>query len=337
MTDVLKKMETSVTEEIQFVFDGKLAAQNSMDFYELARFQYSASRLLVKLDNFRRTGGFPRRITHENEHRITIKPFRDGSFGLDIFAPVLMEGVRLAYELPISALFSYVVERVFKPADDDTIKLSLQTQNRLIDAFQENIEGRDETVRDTLGLLRDEIENGRDLNSENRDLFNRLNAETERRAYLHGQRDILRQISAEDDADLVTMAAPLLKEMNVPLRDSASHITVRNRREGRTIDLLYANKKMADEVDIAVVDRQVTSIDVDVIQYNKENGWGKFRNSEWEGAASFNIPADINEDLKAEMVAAMRTDLVQVDCYFVRSPAGVPLRIIIIDVRPAED
>lgn len=326
-----------MAEQIQFVFDGKLAAQSSMDFYELARFQYSASRLLVKLDNFRRTGDFPKRITYGNQHRIIVKPFRDGSFGLDIFAPVLIEGVRLAYELPISALFSYVVERVFKPAGDDAIKDALRTQNRLIEAFESTIEGRDETIKDTLDLLRSEIENGRELNEENRDLLYRLNAETERRAYLQGQRDILRRITAEQDADLVTMAAPLLKEMNVPLRESARHVSVRTRQEGRTTDLLYATKHMADEVDLAVVDRHVTTIDVNVVQYNKENGWGKFRNVEWEGASPFNIPADINEDLKEDMVAAMNQRLVEVDCYFVRSPAAVPLRIIIIDVRQAED
>lgn len=324
-------------EEIQFIFDGKLAAGSRMDFYELARFQYSASRLLVKLDNFRRTGRFPRRITHENEHRLIIKPFREGSFGLDILAPVVMEGARLAYEVPISTLFGYVVERVFKPADDDAVKAALSTQNRLIEAFTANVEGRDETVSDTLDLLRGEIEAGRALNQTNRDLFDRLNAETERRAYLQGQTDQLRRINREDDAELVTMAAPLLKEMNVPLRDSASNVTVRTRREGRTTNLLYATKKMADEVETAIVDRNQTTIDINVVQYNKETGWGKFRNDEWDGLSSFNIPADINESLKESMVQAMNQDFVEVDCYFVRSPARVPLRIIVFDVREIDE
>lgn len=325
-----------MAEEIQFIFDGKLAADSRMDFYELARFQYSASRLLVKLDNFRRTGRFPRRITHENEHRIIIKPFRQGSFGLDILAPVLMEGARLAYEVPISTLFSYVVERVFKPADDDAIKEALATQNHLIDAFAAGIEGRDETVRETLDLLRSEIDAGRDLNRQNRELMERLNAETERRAYLQGQREHLRRISRDDDAELVTMAAPLLKEMNVPLRDSARDVTVRTRRDGRTTNILYATKKMADEVETAIVDRNQTRIDIDVVQYNKETGWGKFRNVEWDGLSSFNVPADINDELKEEMVAVMNRQLVEVDCYFVRSPAGVPLRIIVFDVRETD-
>ncbi len=326
-----------MTEEIQFVFDGGLAAQHRMDFYEFARFQYSASRLLVKLDNFRRTGTFPKRITFENQHRITVKPFREGSFGLDIIAPVAMEVARIAYEVPISALFTYVVERVFKPAEDDVVRDALSTQRRLIDAYENNIEGRDNTATRTLDMLRDEIDNGRDLNEMNRNLLERLNAETERRAYLQGQRDVLRRFTPEQDADLVTMAAPLLKEMNVPLRDSAKSVSIR-RREGRnTTQILYATKQMADEVDIAVVDRFITTIDINVIQYNKENGWGKFRNLEWDGLPSFNIPAEINVDIRDDMMAAMTQQLVEVDCYFVRSVAGVPLRIIIVDVRAVDE
>jgi hypothetical protein len=244
-----------------------------------------------------------------------------------------MEAARLAYEVPISVLFSYVIERVFKPAGDDAVRDALATQRRLIDAYEANIEGRDDTITRTLDMLRDEIDHGRDLNQQNQDLLGRLNAETERRAYLQGQRDILRRFSAEQDAELVTMAAPLLKEMNVPLRESARRVSVRRSEGGETTQLLHATKQMADEVDVAIVDRNITTIDIDVIQYNKENGWGKFRNTEWEGLPSFNIPAEINPDIRDDMVAAMNQQLVEVDCYFVRSVAGVPLRIILIDVR----
>ncbi len=326
-----------MAEEIQFVFDGGLASKNRMDFYEFARFQYSASRLLVKLDNFRRTGEFPKRITVENNHRITVKPFRPGSFGLDLIAPIAMEAGRLAYELPISALFSYVVERVFKPAGDDVVRESLATQRRLLDVYEADIEGRDNTVSRTLDMLRDEIGNGRELNLQNQDLMARLNAETERRAYLEGERAALRRLTREQDADLVTMAAPLLKEMNVPLRQSARKVTVRRRIDGETTELLYANKQMADEVDIAILDRDLTTIDINVVQYNKENGWGKFRNPEWEGLPSFNVPADLNTELRDDIVAAMNQQLVEVDCFFVRSPAQVPLRIIIVDIREIDE
>jgi len=54
-----------MNEEIAFTFDGKIASQHRMDFYEAARFQYSASRLLVKLDYFRKNGEFPKKITYK--------------------------------------------------------------------------------------------------------------------------------------------------------------------------------------------------------------------------------------------------------------------------------
>lgn len=326
-----------MAEEIQFVFDGKLATNHQMSFYEFARFQYSASRLFVKLDNFRRTGRFPKRITFENQHSITVKPFRDGSFGLDLLAPLAMEGARLAYEIPLSVLFAYVVERVFKPAGDDVVREVLASQRHLVDRFDANIERRDDTIARTLDMLRDEMSQNREVNELNRDLFERLTAETERRAYLEGQRDQLRRFTAEQDAELVTMAAPLLKEMNVPLRESARRVSIRRREGENVIQLLCANRKMADEVDLAVVDPHITTIDVNIVQYNKENGWGKFRNLEWDGLPSFNIPAEINVDIKDQILASMNQPLVEVDCFFVRSPAGIPLRIILIDVREIDD
>jgi hypothetical protein len=326
-----------MAEEILFQFEGKFASKNRMDFYEFARFQYSASRLLVKLDNFRRTGQFPKVITYKNDHAIVVKPFKEGSFCLEILAPLAMEAVKAAYEVPISTLFGYVAERVFKKAEDVNVREALQTQRRLIESFDANIQGRDDTISRTIELLRSEIEHERELTQENRDLYERLLAETDRRAYLEGQRGILRRFTPDQDADLITMAAPLLKEMNVPLRKSAGKVSVRRRADGHTSQLLFVNKAMADEVDIAEVDRLITTIDIDIIQYNKENGWGKFRNPEWEGTPSFNVPAEINVDIRDDLLAAMHLDQVEVDCYFVRSPAKVALRIIVVAVRVIDE
>ena len=90
---------------------------------------------------------------------------------------------------------------------------------------------------------------------------------------------------------------------------------------------------MADAVELALVDRHITTIDINIIQFNKQSGWGKFENIEWEGTPPFSVPGDILDDLKQTIVRAMNVDIVEVDCLFVRSPAGIPQRIILTDVR----
>ena len=128
-----------MTERISFIFDGQLAAQHRMDFYEVSRFQYAASRLAVKLDRFRKTGSFPRRVTWENKTEIDLDPHRPGSFALDVIAPALASGTQVFLEVPLTALWTYVIERVFKPAQDSDIRSALETQRDLIGVFDRQI------------------------------------------------------------------------------------------------------------------------------------------------------------------------------------------------------
>ncbi|NMW31124.1 hypothetical protein HKD42_03520 [Altererythrobacter sp. RZ02] len=324
-------------EKISFVFDGKIASEHQMDFYEAARFQYSASRLLVKLENFRKTGEFPKKISYKNAPEIRILPARPGSFGLDIIAPAIAMGTPLLLEVPIGALFSYVIDRIFRPGDDEAIREALATNRELVEVFDRTIAGKDDTIDRTLNLLQDRIEKADQLNDKIAALYERLIADQNRREQLQEFRPEFRKIGEGQNADLITMSAPLLKEMNVPLRRSARSVTVRTTQNDRPRDILRASKEMADAVDLAVVDRHISTIDINIVQFNKNNGWGKFENREWKGTPSFQIPGDMIDDMKQTVLVAMNKDLVEVDCYFVRSPAGVPQRIIVFDVNSIDE
>lgn len=69
-----------MAEEIDFRFQGGLSDGHEMDFYEAGRFQYGAARLMVKLDQFRRTGRFYSRVTIDNNTSIRLRNQEDGSF-----------------------------------------------------------------------------------------------------------------------------------------------------------------------------------------------------------------------------------------------------------------
>ena len=326
-----------MTEKISFFFEGQLAAQNRMDFYEASRFQYAAARLLVKLANFRENGQFPSKISYKNSPPIEILPYRPGSFGLDIIAPALAILGPIFLEVPLSTLFSYVVDRVFKPADDEAILSSLEGQRELVETFRQNIEGRDEVQQRTLDLLAERIERGDELTDQLIAIQNRIIADQQRKIELSEYRGQLRRIDEESEADLLTMSAPLLKEMNVPLRRSARKVDVISTKGDERRRILSADKAMADAVDLAIVDKFITTLDINVVQFNKHSGWGKFENVEWEGLAPFSVPGDILDDMKQTVVIAMNRNLVEVDCFIVRSVSGIPQRIIITDVRDIDE
>lgn len=90
---------------LQFHFTGRIADRNMMDFYESARFQYAAARLSVKLDQFRRTGRFSKRITAESRTNIDLHAFSPGSFNLNISANDEESG--FLGNLPLDVLWSF--------------------------------------------------------------------------------------------------------------------------------------------------------------------------------------------------------------------------------------
>jgi len=174
-------------------------------------------------------------------------------------------------------MWSYVVERVVKPANNEDLQLALQNNREVLQVFNSDIIERAETNRRTLDLLENRIARGDHLTQENIDLRERLMAETERRAYLEGGADVLRQISREQDAKLVSMASPLIKDMGVALRSSASKLEVLSESNGIQRRIMFLDKKMAKDISSSIVDEESVLILVKIVQYNTETGWGRLR------------------------------------------------------------
>lgn len=324
-----------MVDQLRFHFHGGLADLNRMDFYEAARFQYAAARLTVKLDQFRRTGRFPKRVTEASRTNIDLFPYEKGSFDLRIEANE-PERERMHVDVPLTALWTYILERVFQPADT-TAALDLIESDALRSEFFELVENQIFDATEAIDLLRSRIGTDQGLAPQESKLLERLISEVERRAYLKSHRDLLAQISPEEDAALVTMATPLLSEIAVPLRRSAKLITISAIDRFGEHRVLSADSHMANSIDLIEIDKNVTSLDLNIVQYNKESGWGKFRNDYWDGIPSFSVPADRKDDLKFDLVSAMRQDLVNVDAYIVRSKSGEPMRLIIVRLNEIED
>lgn len=331
----------TIAEEIDFTFSGALADQHSLDFYEAGRFQYGAARLMVKLDQFRKTGRFSSRVTYDNNTRIILKTQADGSFIISTLVPFLMAGGDAFVQANLSLMWSYVADRVIKPTSTDNIREALSSQRELIQTFDANIVQQAEHNRRTMELLEGRIERADYLTDENQRLYERLLAERDRRAYLEENAATLRRISPDQDARLISMAAPLLKDMGVALRNSSSTLRISANDNEVRRDIVFLNRRMASDVDTSRIDDQSTLILVRIIQYNIETGWGKLRTDEHEGLLSFNVPSDRKGDVQAELLDAMDRAGNQLDtyieCLFVRSVSGALQRAIILAVRDLDD
>lgn len=137
------------------------------------------------------------------------------------------------------------------------------------------------------------------------------------------------------------MAAPLLKDMGVALRNSASTLQISTNDNERVRQVVFLNRRMASDIDTSVVDDQSALILVRIIQYNIDTGWGKLRSREYEGLLSFNVPGDRRADVQGALIEAMeragnRLDT-YIECLFVRTNSGIIKQAIIISVRDMDD
>jgi hypothetical protein len=324
-------------ENLDFSFRGKLADNHTLDFYEAGRFQYGASRLMVKLDQFRRTGTFSRRITYDNNTRILLDTHEDGSFLISTVVPFLQAGGDEFIKAGLGALLSHVTDRVLTKSDSESIKIALENDRKALEIFEGQIQGQQDQNLKMLQMLQGRLENGDKLVSETYSLYERLLAEKERARTLEEERSALRKISPEQDAKLISMATPLLKDMGVSLRNSASTLTIYNNDNENKTPFVFLDKKMASEIESSIAVEKPVLILVRIIQFNIENGWGKLRTKEHEGLLSFNVPSDRKGDVQTELIEAMNRAGnyldTYVECLFVKSTAGLLQRMIILNVR----
>jgi len=316
-------------DEVQFRFSGQLAEHHRMDFYEAARFQYAAARLSVKLDQFRRTGGFTKRVTSATKTDIDLLPSKAGSFEFSIVASAQdPDGFKIP--VPLTALWAYILERVFTPVGASAA-LDMIDDGSLRSEFFSLLDENDFEANQAIALLRQQINQTGTLSEKESELLSKLISETERRAYLASHRHLFELISPSQDAELITMAAPLVAEIGVPLRRSAKLAQMKLINDNGESEILSANRFDAESIESIQIDRTISTIDINVVQYNKESGWGKFRNPHWQGMPSFNLPTDRKARMKEDVVSAMREEKVSASGYIVRSAAGTPIRMMLVD------
>lgn len=324
-------------ERIEFRFQGDLADRHLLDFYEAGRFQYGAARLMVKLDQFRREGRFAQKVTPRNNTRILISAQEPGSFLIATLAPLAGEIAQAFIQAPMSLMWSYVADRIFKSASDENLREALATQRELLNTFNREIADRGERDRRTMDMLEGRIERGDELTDENRQLYERLLAETERRAYLEGEREAVREISIDQDAKLISMAAPLFKDMGVALRRSASTLNIEVAEGGARRRIVFANRAMTQEIETSLLDGEPTLILVKIVQYNTETGWGKLRMEEHVGLLSFNVPSDRKGELQRLLLRGMDEENTYIECVFARSSRGILQRAIVLSIRDLDE
>ncbi|MCQ8278306.1 hypothetical protein NFI95_07565 [Acetobacteraceae bacterium KSS8] len=293
-----------------------------MDFYESARFQYAAARLLVKLAQFRKTGTFQQKITRSSNIGIELIDHTRGSFNINIEAPSQSEDNKQFAKLSLSDMLAYVSERVIEKVDETDISSSGgQISDSLAARSVDQTDIRAEAELRTGGAV-----------IQLTDIPRRRLAETNREQRLISRSAAIAKIDPSRALKLTSMAAPLLSEMATALRRSADSLEIYDSLDKKENTILFLDRKMAAEIETAKVDRDITTILGDIVQFNKDNGWGKLRIENGARIVNFSIPSDLLPNLKHRFIRDMGTDKVYLQAYFVRDAGREIVRLIVVGV-----
>ena len=322
-----------MTEALSFHFEGALADGHRMNFYEAARFQYAAARLMVKLSQFRQNGRFVKNITDSSNYDIQLATQSDGSFNINVESPNQVVDENTFVRIPLADLVSYVSERIIEKIDVDAtsglsdIEASARSGARALPAQFSSI---DQLVQN---MLKDRaLTDG--LPAKIQYLIKRRAAETFRERRLEENQEAIARIDFARGQKLIAMSAPLIREMATALRRSADTLEVKSHSTGESRSVLFLDQKMAREIETAIVDEEITPILGDIIQFNKDNGWGKIRISSESKIVSFSIPYDLLGRMKQKLIDNMKNDQVYLQTYYVRDRSNELVRLIAVGILP---
>lgn len=331
-----------MAETLTFHFEGALADTHRMNFYESARFQYAAARLMVKLAQFRSQGTFVQKITSNTNYDINLSSQRDGSFNINIEDNTPKSPGENFIDVSMSDLIAYVSERVVGKIDESSI------DNTMLEAYAQSVAGtastsssrRPKAVSSSAALDRlvdayiADAEVASSWPSQIRDLVARRLAETIREQQLALKKNDIAKIDLTRDQKLIAMSAPLISEMATALRKSADTLKIVSTTNSRDSSVLFLDQRMAMEIETAIVDKDITTVLGDISQFNKENGWGKLKIANSIKPVSFSIPSDILPVIKQKLIDSMKKDMVHLQTYYVRDKGKQLTRLIVVGVLP---
>lgn len=241
-------------------------------------------------------------------------------------------------DLSIADLLSYVSERLIEKGDDADLIDAVNANTDVLKELGVKRVGNATDADRIVDAIRADAGARAALHPETRDIIERRIAEISREDRLTAKASEVAKIDSARAQKLLSMSAPLVSEMATALRRSADTLEVRSRTSGGVSSVLYLNKRMAQEIETATVDKEITPILGDIIQYNKENGWGKARISNASGAPiSFSIPSDLKASLQPVLLSQMRRDQVYLQAYFVRDKGGEVIRLIVVGILPVPE
>lgn len=352
-----------MAEKISLVFDGKLASSGELHFYEYSRAAYGFARFVSTIETFRRSGRVPKRIAAGANIDLIIKAPVQGSFPIDIIAPIVTSvGTELA-SIPLKILVEYVmhsVQRLLPKQENALLKAAeiyvevekqrtaqvasqQEGETARIDAIARMVADQNVTTRAALDL----IAQTREKNSSAYDyleevvgnvaeLKDRLSLMEKREESFQEYRSELESVEDERMLRLTSKVRPQIAEMALPLRKSASYMALTS-GESRNVSARL-NSEEAHDINSRRLSDEAMDQAVRLAAYDRDTGVGKLDLLDISlKRVSFSVPPASRNRLRSKIAEAIDKEAVQAVFRVFKDQSGQITSVILEDIESSSD
>lgn len=151
-------------ERFILTFDGGIASEGYIHFYEFGRSTYATARFLNTLEYYRRTGKIPDKITNSRSFEVYSKAPQQGSFFSEVIYSSVQEAAATAINVPLNTLISYVWAMVNPGKEDDekaiialaeAMKSSQEQQTKTVESIERIVAGQNAIQQDLIDILKE--------------------------------------------------------------------------------------------------------------------------------------------------------------------------------------
>jgi len=317
---------------IRFHFEGGIAGEGKLDFYEASRFQYGAARLIYTLHTLRTKGTVPQRITQSSvDLSFIVGTPKQGSWEILIFEAAKAAAATLA-SAPISALISYTLHLLFPPTlqakqfNSEDVKKIIEAENpslkQALDIIKDGQRNDHQTIQRLIGLIEEAKNHEMNVDVPNfEERLMSLEGSVKRLTHIEPHIDQLSKLTSDSDVktSLIQRARPQVREIGYPLHKSAHSLTIHaNDNDSDLKNTLHLSDISALNADF--FDDRLENIVGILKRFDKETGWGQIRTR--DGLVSFLVRRERKASQVREILDAMSGDVVSILANAVKDEGG---------------
>lgn len=339
-----------MSEEIALRFDGGVASSGKLHFYEYTRSQYATARFLSTIEHFRRTGTVSRRITNASYVEILVSTPQQGSF-LEVLFVKAQETAAVAVLTPLSSLISLVWETMLPRSQrvDQTVvalaelQLAQERERTLqLSEVRKIVETGNATTQQALNIISAALKSNNqaiaDLGLDQHKLTEiqfEIQQEENRQDLIASSRRALEGVPAQNLARLTSRLRPMLPDMALPLKRSASSLSIEAGEDRKPLILL--NPRNVQELTEKRLDEKLEHYVVHVKSYDRDRGVGKVTSKIFDRNLNFIVAPSDQDRLKPLILDAMERDTVLFHCNAFRDKSNQITSLFLRDISDSDD